>query len=57
MAKRIFGIGPESADLPASRMIHPLLSFGMCWVAITALFLGYTALVTPVSTVWLGIDA
>jgi len=46
---RVFGIGPpdhESAK-PQSRLIYPLSPFGIAWISVTALFLLYTAVVTP----------
>ena len=45
--KRIWGIGPEWEEMPASQLIYPLSPFGLSWLAITALFLVYTAVVTP----------
>jgi len=45
--KRYFGIGPEWGDLPSSRAIHPLSPFAVCWVSTTAVFLLYTAVLTP----------
>ena len=46
-----FGCGPESQDKPESKLIHPLSPFGMFWIGITAVFLAYTAIVTPVNSV------
>ena len=47
-SKRIFGIGPETDSLPASRLIHPLSSFGLSWLGTTGLMLTYTAIITQV---------
>jgi hypothetical protein len=46
--QQFFGCGPETHDEPASRLIHPLSTFGILWIGITALFLAYTAIATPV---------
>ena len=44
-----FGIGPadENSARPQSRLVYPLSPFGITWIAITAVFLLYTAVVTP----------
>ena len=47
LVKRIFGIGPEHGDMPASKLIYPLSPFGVAWLAVTAILLVYTAIVTP----------
>ena len=47
IVKRIFGIGPEHGDMPASKLIYPLSPFGVAWLAVTAILLVYTAIVTP----------
>jgi len=47
LLKKIFGIGPPTADMPASRLIFPLSPFAVCWTGLTCIFLAYTALVTP----------
>jgi hypothetical protein len=56
----IFGIGEEleASMHPGSKLIHPLSAFGITWIAITAMFLGYTALVTPpmIAFHWLDAD-
>ena len=46
-----FGCGPETQEQPASRLLHPLSPFGICWIGMTAVFLAYTAIVTPVTAV------
>ena len=45
--KKIFGLGPEHADMPSCRLIYPLSPFGVAWLGTTAFFLVYTAVVTP----------
>ena len=47
LVKVVFGIGPDNHILPASRLIHPLSPFGIGWLCLTAVFLGYTAVMTP----------
>jgi len=32
---------------PKSRLIYPLSPFGIGWISVTAMFLGYTAILTP----------
>jgi len=55
--KFFFGIGEEHAvsGQPESRLIYPLSYFSIGWLSITALFLAYTAVVTPamISFHWL----
>ena len=45
----VFGIGEEHVETaqPKSRLIYPLSVFGISWIAMTAVFLAYTAVVTP----------
>ena len=56
----IFGIGLEHAasGQPQSRLIYPMSWFGVVWISWTAIFLIYTALVTPpmISFHWLDPD-
>jgi hypothetical protein len=40
MSKRVFGIGPETQLLPASKLIHPLSPFGIAWLCLEVLCLG-----------------
>jgi len=42
--ERFFGIGPLNPDTgkPSSRLIYPLSRFGVMWIGVTALLLGYT---------------
>ena len=55
--EKIFGIGPEDLKIgqPESRLINPLSPFSIGWTIATAIFLAYTALVTPaqISFGWL----
>ena len=46
---RIFGMGPEDLETGkiASRMISPVSPFCIGWTIFTAIFLAYTAIVTP----------
>ena len=44
--KRVFGVGPQSADYPKSILLYPLAPFGLGWLMCTAFFLVYTAIVT-----------
>ncbi len=55
----VFGIGPEleASGRPSSKLIHPLSPFGLTWIAITAIFLAYTALVTPPMIAFHWLDA
>ena len=57
LMKKVFGIGPEDKESgqPKSALILPLSNFGVNWIFLTSLFLGYTAIVTPwmVSFYWL----
>ena len=51
-----FGIGSQfHHHTPPSCLIYPLSYFGILWVGLTALFLAYTAIVTPpmISFHWL----
>jgi CRP-like cAMP-binding protein len=45
----VFGIGPEhpASGQPQSRLIYPMSWFGVAWIFLTAIFLIYTAIVTP----------
>ena len=54
-----FGIGKEleASGRPSSKLIHPLSPFGLTWIAITAIFLAYTALVTPPMIAFQWLDA
>ena len=47
--KKVFGIGPEDKESgqPKSSLILPLSNFGVNWIFLTSIFLGYTAIVTP----------
>jgi len=45
--KIFFGIGPQTLMMPASRLLYPLAPFSLAWTVLTALFLAYTAVVTP----------
>jgi len=47
IVKRVFGIGPASPGVPASRMIYPLSPFALMWMGFTCGFLLYTAIATP----------
>lgn len=40
-SQRVFGCGPSS------KLIHPLSRFSLAWLSVTAVLLGYTAIVTP----------
>ena len=55
--KFLFGIGEEHAlsGQPESRLIYPLSYFSIVWLTVTAMFLAYTAVVTPamISFHWL----
>ena len=60
--KNVFGIGPEfrgdESYMPESKLIYPHSKFGMTWIALTGIFLFYTATVTPpmISLFWLEDD-
>ena len=58
LLKTIFGIGPRTHYMPASRMIYPYSPFGVFWTVMTGIFLLYTAIVTPavISFHWLDED-
>jgi hypothetical protein len=54
----LFGIGEEhlATSTPASKLIYPLSLFAVSWVIITAVFLAYTAIVTPPIIVFYWLD-